>query len=136
MKDYREAPCEDVTEFNPQEGEVDPSVFMKLFNSLDKLDVHYVLMHCADYNKILLWRPDDFPNKGELTFIQNTEFATTKLFGKLIVVCLKEEVVPRGTMYGINNTSTSEPIYIISGALGELGLIKNSRAVSKVIWTN
>jgi len=105
---------EDVTDYNTVSGELDPAIFVRLFNKLEnstntgsqgthsfdakRYDTDCILMNREDYNKILLWRADDRgPSFADNVTINGFNYA--KLFGKKIIVTQKGELVPPGTMY-------------------------------------
>jgi hypothetical protein len=105
---------EDATAFNTVSGELDPSVFVRLFNLLEnsgntgnqgahnfdakRYDTDSVLMNRSDYNKLLLWRADDRGNNYADSVTING-FTYSTVFGKKIIVTQKGELVPPGTIY-------------------------------------
>ena len=105
---------ENATAYNTNAGELDPMVFIRLFNLLEnsgrsgtqgvhnftnyRYDTNCVLMNREDYNKLLLWRADD---RGS-NFADNVTlngFTYSTVFGKKIIATQKGELVPPGTMY-------------------------------------
>ena len=109
----------DVTAYNTVSGELDPAVFVQLFNLLEnsdtnsgatvgthdftakRYDTDCVLMNRKDYNKILLWSMNNTGTGGD-TIAENVVingFTYSTLFGKKLIVTNKGELVPPGTMY-------------------------------------
>jgi len=113
---------EAVDAYNTVSGELDPLVFVRLFNKLEnsedthgdsgatsstalrhnfeakRYDTDCVLMNRADYNKMLVWTAAD---RGT-AFAENVTingFNYSTIFGKKIIATTKGELVPPGTMY-------------------------------------
>jgi len=107
---------------NTVTGELDPAIFIALFNLLEnsgtvgtalthdfdakRYDTDCVLLNRADYNKLLLWVQRNGGTAGggaggdafaDNVVINGYTYST--LFGKKLIVTQKGELVPPGTMY-------------------------------------
>ena len=136
---------EDATVFNSVSGELDPAVFIRLFNQIEnsgntgtqgthsfdarRYDTDCILMNRADYNKLLLWRADDRGNDFATNMTLNG-FNYAQLWGKKLVVTQKGELVPPGTMYAF----ASKPYIGHAFLLGDVKIwIKKERNI--ITWS-
>jgi len=129
---------ENSTAYNTNNNELDPMLFVRLFNLLEnsstvgstslknsagstiyehdfdarRYDCSVILMNREDYNKILLWRADDRGNAiAENTTVNGWTYTT--IFGKDLIVTNKGELVPPGTMYGFTPKQYMGHAYIL-----------------------